>query len=76
LEEVCQAHIDRFTDRSGKGRPEKVIEELYVRCVSRKPTSEETEKLEKFLGKEAKPEPVLNDLFWSLLNSKEFVFNH
>jgi hypothetical protein len=56
--------------------PEKVIEELYVRCVSRKPTGEETEKLEKFLGKDAKPELVLNDLFWSLLNSKEFVFNH
>lgn len=28
LEEVCQAHIDRFADHSGKGRPERVIEEL------------------------------------------------
>ena len=28
LEEVCQAHIDRFPDHTGKGRPEKVIEEL------------------------------------------------
>lgn len=28
LEEVCRAHIARFPDHSGKGRPEKVIEEL------------------------------------------------
>jgi hypothetical protein len=28
LEEVCQAHLDRFPNDGGKGRPERVIEEL------------------------------------------------
>ena len=28
LQEVCQAHIDRFPDHSGKARPERVMEEL------------------------------------------------
>lgn len=28
LKEVCQAHIDRFSATNGKGRPERVVEEL------------------------------------------------
>jgi hypothetical protein len=28
LKDVCQAHIDRFGDGSGKGRPERVVEQL------------------------------------------------
>jgi hypothetical protein len=53
-----------------------VIEELYLRCLSRKPTEEELARLQKFFTDGAKPEQVLNDVFWSLLNTKEFVFNH
>lgn len=33
LKDVCQAHIDRFADFSGKGRPERVIEELLEGSV-------------------------------------------
>ena len=29
-----------------------------------------------FFDDNDKPERVLNDVFWSLLNAKEFVFNH
>jgi hypothetical protein len=47
-----------------------------MRSLSRKPTEEEATKLQKFLVDAKDPEPVLNDLFWSLLNSKEFIFNH
>jgi hypothetical protein len=56
--------------------PEQIIETLYLRCFSRKPTAEEANKLKQFLTPEAKTEQVLNDVFWSLLNAKEFVFNH
>jgi hypothetical protein len=56
--------------------PDQIIDNLYLRCLSRKPTSEETEKLDAFLTKDAKPDLVLNDVFWSLINAKEFVFNH
>jgi hypothetical protein len=55
---------------------EQVIDSLYLRCFSRKPTDEEIAKLKEFFTPEAKPDEVLNDVFWSLLNSKEFVFNH
>ena len=56
--------------------PARIIENLYLRCLSRKPTEQEAAKLKEFLTPGAKPEQVLNDLFWSLLNAKEFVFNH
>jgi hypothetical protein len=56
--------------------PAQVIENLYLRCLCRKPTEQEEAKLKQFITPDAKPEQVLNDAFWSLLNAKEFVFNH
>jgi hypothetical protein len=57
-------------------KPDRVIENLYLRCLGRKPTEQEAAKLKAFFTPAAKPEQVLNDIFWSLLNAKEFVFNH
>ena len=56
-------------------RPSEVIEDLYVRCLSRKPTARELEDLLARVPQD-KPREALEDVFWSLLNSKEFVFNH
>ena len=56
--------------------PAQVIENLYPRCLGRKPTDQEMSKLGEFLKDDKQNEQVLDDLFWSLLNSKEFVFNH
>ncbi len=56
--------------------PEQITEELYLRCFSRKPTPDEQTRLEEFFKDGAKQEQVLKDIFWSLLNAKEFVFNH
>src|ERR1035437_1672055 len=57
-------------------KPDQIIENLYLRCLGRKPTEQEAAKLKTFFTPAAKPEQVLNDIFWSLLNAKEFVFNH
>jgi hypothetical protein len=60
-----------------KKSPEQIIEELYTRCFARKPTSDESTKLLAALNEAgADKEAVLNDVFWALLNSKEFIFNH
>lgn len=60
--------------------PEQVIEDIYVRCFTRKPTAEEMKQLMaqvKAVGDDkAQVEMVLNDVFWAVLNSKEFMFNH
>jgi hypothetical protein len=53
-----------------------IIQSLYLRCLARKPTAREQAELMEFF-KEGRPDlEVLNDIFWSLLNSKEFIFNH
>jgi hypothetical protein len=57
-------------------KPDQVIENLYFRCLGRKPTEKEAAQLKAFFTPDAKPAQVLNDIFWSLLNAKEFVFNH
>ncbi|HUR58283.1 MAG TPA: DUF1549 and DUF1553 domain-containing protein [Opitutaceae bacterium] len=61
---------------AGGKTKEDVIEELYLRTLGRFPTPTEQTKLQAFFGEGKSTEVVLNDLFWSLLNAKEFVFNH
>jgi hypothetical protein len=56
--------------------PDQIIDNLYFRCFSRKPTDDEMTKLKGFIAPDSNQEQVLNDIFWSLLNAKEFVFNH
>lgn len=57
--------------------PESVVDELYVRCLTRKPTAEESKAIAEMLDEKGANKPqVLTDLFWSLLNSQEFMFNH
>ncbi|MBM3845090.1 MAG: DUF1553 domain-containing protein [Verrucomicrobia bacterium] len=56
--------------------PTQVIEDLYVRCFSRRPTPAELEDLVKELPRDGSPQEALEDVFWSLLNAKEFAFNH
>ncbi|MHB1561301.1 MAG: DUF1549 and DUF1553 domain-containing protein [Isosphaeraceae bacterium] len=59
-----------------KKTPQERITELYIRCFSRKPTAEETTALVAILEKERDRTKALSDMFWALLNSREFLFNH
>lgn len=60
--------------REGK-TPVQIVEELYLRCYSRRPEPAEVgEILSRVHGE--KPQEILEDVFWSILNSKEFFFNH
>jgi hypothetical protein len=74
-DKVQSGGVVRRMLKEGKA-PRAIIEELYMRTLSRRPTEPELTRLEGFLAEGKKPEDVLNDIFWSLLNSKEFVFNH
>ena len=56
--------------------PNQVINELYVRCLSRLPTDKELQTIKTVLDAEKDKKSVLEDVFWSLLNSREFLFNH
>jgi hypothetical protein len=61
---------------AAKQTPEHVIEELYVRCVSRKPTPIEMANLMKDVNASENKQQALEDVFWALMNAKEFIFNH
>src|SRR6185295_4001358 len=61
-----------------KTSPEKLIEEAYLGVLSRYPTKEEKEAMLKALGeaKDTEQRPLVEDMYWALLSSKEFLFNH
>lgn len=56
--------------------PPQIIERLYIRTLTRKPLYEEQASLQQLFPEGQNPKPVLDDIFWALLNSREFVFNH
>ena len=59
--------------------PQQIIEHLYIACFARKPTQKESDGLSGIVLAEkepAKQKEVLEDIMWSLLNSREFIFNH
>ena len=60
----------------GGSPPAEVARELFVRCLVREPAPEELALLEQELAAGAEAREVLEDLFWSLLNSREFQFQH
>ncbi len=55
-------------------KPEQIVEELYLACYSRLPTTEEAGIAVKAL--QGEKQAAVEDVLWSLLNSAEFVFNH
>ena len=53
-----------------------IIRELYIRCLTREPTEAEAANLEQILAEDGNAQQTLEDVFWALLNSREFIFNH
>ena len=56
--------------------PDEVVENLYLRALCRPPTAEELSHWSVELGQAPSFREAAEDLFWSLLNSREFAFNH
>jgi hypothetical protein len=62
-----------------KKTPQEIIDHLYLITLSRGPTDEENTKLNTALAEAKDPQEtrqILEDIFWALLNCKEFIFNH
>jgi hypothetical protein len=60
-----------------KRPPAECIDDLYLRTLGRKALPEEHAKLDPLLTAEgSNVEQSLTDIFWALLNSREFLFNH
>ncbi len=55
---------------------EDALKRLYVRCLSRYPTDDEMKELLANVSSAPNAKTGLEDVFWAILNSREFVFNH
>ena len=56
--------------------PTQVIEHLYLAALSRKPSETELQRVVGLVETSERQDEALDDVFWALLNSKEFIFNH
>jgi Protein of unknown function (DUF1549)/Protein of unknown function (DUF1553) len=53
-----------------------IIETIYMRSLGRSPTEAERLNLEAMIKNGKDPKAALEDVFWAVLNSREFMFNH
>jgi hypothetical protein len=66
--------VKRWLDE-GKSPPE-VIKTVFIRALARRPTEKELAALTQLVEESGNVQQGLEDIFWSVLNSREFVFNH
>ncbi|MDZ4851654.1 MAG: DUF1549 and DUF1553 domain-containing protein [Pirellulaceae bacterium] len=62
--------------RTEKLEPAAILEHIFVRSLARKPTANEQTELLQFVEKASDPQVGWEDVFWAVLNSREFIFNH
>jgi hypothetical protein len=80
IHERTKEDFNNASSRIAKLSPNdpKAIEVAYLATLTRRPTPEEQEHFEKRLAARSgrKKEEALEDLYWTLLNSTEFAWNH
>ena len=59
-----------------KKTPPQIIEQMYIRALSRAPKPDEMTKLMAAVNANPNKVQALEDVFWAVLNSREFMFNH
>lgn len=56
--------------------PGQMAEDIWLAAYSRTPTTDEQAYVENYINTAADKKVAIEDVMWSVLNSKEFVFNH
>jgi hypothetical protein len=68
------AIIDKWL--AEKVEPMQIVERLYIKCMGRKPSEAEVANLKPLFVEGSNVKQALEDTFWALMNSREFLFNH
>ena len=79
LNDKLQSKTNRIGNWLAAGMPDyRIVESIYLASLSRYPTNREmSETLKIFAGTPADQRRALvEDVFWSVISSKEFLFNH
>ena len=61
---------------AAKKTDDEILNDLYIRCFSRKPNDSELSTLKTTITENENRQKAIEDIFWALLNAREFVFNH
>ncbi len=68
---------NRFRRAVKQGRSnEQIVEELYLAAYSRRPSPLERKAALEYIASQKERLQALEDLYWAVLNSKEFLFQH
>ncbi len=73
-DKILQGKVIETMLDAGK-KPAEIVDEIYLRTLTRHPTPEESQRLAALYGTAEKPVAELQDIFWAVLNSREFLFN-
>jgi hypothetical protein len=89
LERQLRAYVKRFAGENKSAEQavpdsqlpaaevaSKIVQEAYLRTLSRYPTEQELQRSVKYLGESTDLAEGAKDLLWVLLNTKEFILNH
>ncbi len=79
LNEKLQAAGNRLEQQLAAGwPPERLVEEAYLAALARRPTAEEQASILEIFSATPPQEwrLLLEDLYWGILSSREFLFNH
>jgi hypothetical protein len=78
--DTIQGKIDKSTViqdlLNQKKKPEEIIDAIFIRALSRRPSEPEKKKLLALVLPTPSDRKAYDDIFWALLNSTEFSFNH
>jgi hypothetical protein len=67
----------RLAKLLASGKPDSVIlDELFLATLSHLPSEKERALIRQTLADGGSKDEVFRDVFWALLNAKEFSFNH
>jgi hypothetical protein len=62
---------------AGNRPPEDIVREVYLTTLSREPSARELQTaVASFSAAGVTRETATEDVFWAVLNSPEFIFNH
>lgn len=61
---------------AAKTPPDQIVEQFYLSAYARKPTESERVTTLRYINAQQDQKQALEDVLWSILNTKEFAFNH